>query len=506
VSNGIHNSRYLDSRTRTSGRASPLLNLYIVFQTQETQAPMDATFSPRLAPINAIPPPDVLRQILELASHGLCHDHPSFCRPVVRSDRIITSITHSLCQDVPDPLLLSHVCSRWRNLILDTPTMWASVFISSPRVHQLHLLNLWLERSQSCALDIIFDYSSGIGYRTFKGIVELLAENAERCTGFEFKARDKVRGDMPGTFGEFIQPGSFNRLKTISALFSTEDKAFLDDFAVTFFAPGSDLRVCRLTEPQALSIIPRINPTWSQNLTSLTLFAFGGDLSILPLISNSPSLISLTLGFSICEADPEQSVMVTLPKLRYLILRHLQEANFVLDWLTLPQLRNLSTVDSLCDGETAPAVWAALHGMLERSKCSLKYFSLIHERTGMTKEGYLVEQLASQNFSALTDLELVQKDMGNTIVEALTTLRAGDDQSSAHEFLPKLETLGLLFCSTDDGKLGLMVSSRFRRGKGTLKHITLGTRGNEHSHFFDRKVFLLLEKEGLTFRWTSGMI
>ena len=468
---------------------------------------MDATFSPKLAPINAIPPLDVLRQILELASHGSCHDHPSFCRPVVRSDRIITSITHSLCRDVPDPLLLSHVCSRWRNLILDTPTMWASVFISSPRNHQIHLLNLWLERSQKCALDIIFDYSSSFGYRSFKAVVKLLAANAERCTGFEFKARDKVRRDMPGTFGEFIPPGRFNALKKISTFFSTEDKAFLDDFAVTFFAPGSpDLRVCRLTEPQTLSIIPQINPTWSHNLTSLTLFAFD-DLSILPLISNSPSLISLTLGFSICEADPEQlAVMVTLPELRYLILRHLQESNFILDWLTLPQLRNLSTVDSLCDGETAPAVWAALHGMLERSKCSLKYFSLIHQKTNMTKEEFLIEQLASQNFSALTDLELVQKDMGNTIVEALTTPSAGNDKSPSHEILPKLETLGLMFCSTDDGKLGLMVSSRFRKGKGTLKHIMLGTRGDEYSHFFDREVLLKLEEEGLTFRWTPGLI
>jgi len=34
----------------------------------------------------------------------------------------------------------------------------------------------------------------------------------------------------------------------------------------------------------------------------------------------------------------------------------------------------------------------------------------------------------------------------------------------------------------------------------------LGTRGDEYSHFFDREVLLKLEEEGLTFRWTPGLI
>jgi hypothetical protein len=116
----------------------------------------------------------------------------------------------------------------------------------------------------------------------------------------------------------------------------------------------------------------------------------------------------------------------------------------------------------------------------------------------MTKEGYLAEQLSSQNFSALTELELVQKDMSNTIVEELTT-------SPSHEILPRLETLGLRSCATDDGKLGRMVLSRFRKARGTFKHITLGMRGNEDSHVMDREVFEKLEKEGFTFQWTFGM-
>ena len=118
----------------------------------------------------------------------------------------------------------------------------------------------------------------------------------------------------------------------------------------------------------------------------------------------------------------------------------------------------------------------------------------------MTEEGYLAEQLSSQNFSALTHLELLQKDTSNTIVKALTT-SAKNDESPSQEILPRLETLGLRSSSTDDGNLSRMVLSRYRRTKGTFKHIRLGAKGNEESHVIDREVFRRLEKEGFTFQW-----
>jgi len=285
---------------------------------------MDANSAPTPPPIdlNVVSPPDILRRILALASS--CYGHPGRCHALPSgTGHTITSVAHNLCSNTPDHLLLSHVCSRWRKLILHTPTMWASIFISSPTDQQLHLLKLWLERSQSCALNISFDYCSDTGHGSFKPIVKLLVGGTARCVSFEFMSL--VQRNMPGTFGEYILPGSFNALKTLRSSFvGMDDTTFLDDFAVTFFGPGSNLRVCKLIEPQALSTLPRINPIWSQKLTNLSLFVFGGDLSILPMISNSPELVSLTLGFSFCEADPAQSVMVTLPKLRYLILRHLQ--------------------------------------------------------------------------------------------------------------------------------------------------------------------------------------
>ena len=82
--------------------------------------------------------------------------------------------------------------------------------------------------------------------------------------------------------------------------------------------------------------------------------------------------------------------------------------------------------------------FSGLQGMLERSNYSLRYFSLMQERTNMTKEGYLAEQVPSQNFSVLTDPELLQKDMSNTIVEVLTT-SVGNDESAFTKFFLELK-------------------------------------------------------------------
>lgn len=251
---------------------------------------MDAKLSPRPLPINTVSPPDILRWILTLSSS--CHDHPSLCYPLLRTSH---TITHNLCHNTPDPLLLSHVCLRWHNLILVlTLTMWASIFMLSLIDQQLCLLKLWLEHSQSCVLDILFDYCSDKGQGSFKEIVKLLVGDAAWCISFEFISH--AQRNMPGTFREcdYIQPGSFKALKKLSVFVDMDDRTFLDDFAITFFASAFDLCICRLMEPQVLNLILRINPTWSLNLT---LFAFGNNLSILPLISNSPLLTSLTLDF-----------------------------------------------------------------------------------------------------------------------------------------------------------------------------------------------------------------
>jgi hypothetical protein len=69
---------------------------------------------------------------------------------------------------------------------------------------------------------------------------------------FEFLSRNQAQRN--------IQSGSFNALKTLSVFIDTDDRIFLDDFAITFFAPRSDLRACRLTEAQALNAVPQNQP------------------------------------------------------------------------------------------------------------------------------------------------------------------------------------------------------------------------------------------------------
>ncbi|KAL5485868.1 hypothetical protein ACEPAI_6911 [Sanghuangporus weigelae] len=60
------------------------------------------------------------------------------------------------------PLLLTHVCRRWRAVGSETPELWTTLHLNNPalrRKNVLPLLDLWLQRSGSWPLDIDVDIS-----------------------------------------------------------------------------------------------------------------------------------------------------------------------------------------------------------------------------------------------------------------------------------------------------------------------------------------------------------
>ncbi|KAJ7177093.1 hypothetical protein C8R46DRAFT_48401 [Mycena filopes] len=67
------------------------------------------------------------------------------------------------------PLYLGHICQRWRDIALSTPSLWSSMYISithpQPKGLQgyIHLLEMWLARSRDCPLSIRFsaNYNRG---------------------------------------------------------------------------------------------------------------------------------------------------------------------------------------------------------------------------------------------------------------------------------------------------------------------------------------------------------
>lgn len=54
--------------------------------------------------------------------------------------------------DIAVPLLVSHVCLRWRSIVLSMPAIWQSVVLSN--VRPVRKIELWLERSKNHIFDL----------------------------------------------------------------------------------------------------------------------------------------------------------------------------------------------------------------------------------------------------------------------------------------------------------------------------------------------------------------
>ncbi|KAF7297285.1 Fatty acid hydroxylase [Mycena indigotica] len=60
---------------------------------------------------------------------------------------------------ITSPTTFLHVCRRWRHVALETGRLWTSVILTFPTsTAQVTRMLHWLQRSQTCALDILFDF------------------------------------------------------------------------------------------------------------------------------------------------------------------------------------------------------------------------------------------------------------------------------------------------------------------------------------------------------------
>ncbi|TFL04396.1 hypothetical protein BDV98DRAFT_562185 [Pterulicium gracile] len=89
----------------------------------------------------------------------------------VLSDDVLLMIFEALLQPLsseaasPPPWRISFICSRWRNLVLSTPSLWTKVTFQ-PEIDeedddtvQTETLEVQLARAGSCALDVMIDFS-----------------------------------------------------------------------------------------------------------------------------------------------------------------------------------------------------------------------------------------------------------------------------------------------------------------------------------------------------------
>ncbi|KAL0572004.1 hypothetical protein V5O48_009959 [Marasmius crinis-equi] len=308
------------------------------------------------------------------------------------------------------PIIISHVCSRWRDIAISSPFLWSTIAINLSFLPHFapDLLRIYLENSKQCLLDIRihgFYYDAPKGTETTWGT---LVPHLRRCSSL-------FCSHLPQSLT--IPEGSFPNLTTLEDTFPTADTRWQNYFQVT----------PKLTSITTSSLYPYHTFPYSQ-LTSMEFrYLQLNDVETLikHVLPPAKSLESLTVGVSISRGgrEPEGSIGLrqaeTLPVLRKLVLSDRESGAS----MNSPVLRDivgsfktptLITLQLEC-AENCSAGWSSsFFSFLTHASTSLRHFSLTIRHSVIPERRTLSRLL--ELVPNLTEFRLKMRN-GSTTVE-----------------------------------------------------------------------------------------
>ncbi|KAL0062684.1 hypothetical protein AAF712_010448 [Marasmius tenuissimus] len=360
-------------------------------------------------------PTEVLELIFDLVCQSVHHgiatlviDYTSYGGKVVVTEKSLSVI----------PITLSHVCSRWRYVMLGCPRLWSTIFFAFENLPKYahNLLLTFLENSKGYPLDLCVDMG---GMTTVPDTTcrEALVQHLSRCTQLsvvgqtcnKFLAMDPApEVSFPNlthfysdVADEAIQPNNW----FWKALESRAPK--LDEVDIPFVLPSTALPYQQLTDLTVSWLFSR----HFRDFLSILQSSLGQLRSLrISSIVHDPTLLATTL----VPAD------ITMPFLATLILDNCSdnvEAPIELNdpllgclfaSLTMPSIHTfmLSCTDrKRASRTTQPVNWpSSLLGMLSRSLSSLRQMTLFIQ----SFQGFLGQPLSTllRHTPHLTDFDL----------------------------------------------------------------------------------------------------
>ncbi|RDB25662.1 hypothetical protein Hypma_006243 [Hypsizygus marmoreus] len=334
------------------------------------------------------------------------------------------------------PLRLCHVCQAWREVAIDTPTLWATMFVTdhfSPS-----LVKMWLERSQAQSLILAIDnkYIDGLKPRCVIMMVKWetrdanTAEKLLQCISKACPQLETLEIDIERLkrkeHGGFLKglPQVLDSSAHLHTLVYHARKPFL--------LPMSLFRLTCL----------RLHCPIPANECGQLLFQCARlqHLTIKAITKSSP----VSAPTNIC-----------LPELVSLELH-----SYGCDWgillvqLICPQLLELNLHhrdDTTDEDDTTDGDLYGCEQFLRRSNCLLRAFTLFS--TGISERD-LVRLFKVGSLFLLEVLIIVCDKLSNQTINGLT-LRADN------KILPNLTTISMASCYSTDGRLAAMLASRY---------------------------------------------
>jgi hypothetical protein len=351
------------------------------------------------------------------------------------------------------PILLTQICSRWRDIAIATPRLWRSIDFTvdeelNVEPFTMEMWKIWLMRSGACPLTIqVIFRPPKVPHFPYRPIVDMLTSQCHRwqdvyiTTPFSLDRFSAVEGSLP-------------ILRTLTILSNASN---------SFNPQGIFEVVPKLSEVRLVSICLEVTPyrlPWEQ----LRLF-FGGLLAIRDCLAILERCLNLTQCHFSCHeraVNDIHGLPLIRPKLQLLRIHFCHEAvcGYILDSLTCPGLNDLH----LQSFPNNVLVWPQeqLSSFLMRSSCTLRRLAL----HGISlKHPSLIPCL--EELPSLTELDIHEFDDPTPPAPwHLFDRMAYDSQSTAGDqpglLLPRLKVLSLSINFAPDGDVLLaMIQSRW---------------------------------------------
>ncbi|KAJ7645975.1 hypothetical protein DFH06DRAFT_1210838 [Mycena polygramma] len=245
------------------------------------------------------------------------------------------------------PLLLTQICRRWREICLDTPSLWASVTFGE--TGSIDLLEMWLSRARNQPLRILLQAEDDA---RADGLLRTVKPHSSRWQEVHFTLPTSAHQQL-----NMLAFPCLERLTLIAPLYRRDRQ---NPSIVIEDAPS--LRYAQIIDlPRFTAHLPL------QQLTSLTLYPLANGAMIIALLRSCPNLLDLDAEsyLSTHIGPPSESPL----QLHFLRSVKIHEPEF-LSFLTVPRLERLGLYrmqDRDCD---------MLQSFVARSCCELQSFSV----------------------------------------------------------------------------------------------------------------------------------
>ncbi|KAL0945298.1 hypothetical protein HGRIS_000804 [Hohenbuehelia grisea] len=384
-------------------------------------------------------------------------------------------------------VILSHVCRRWRAVILSMPLLWSTISVHDASSASLPKLTAHLERSMPCPLSISVmpnPYMAEGQFKHVEDIMALVAQHAERWKSL----RLYLSAAPMCVILDLLQATSFPSIETLEVGAETWNRQ-VSQAVFNVLSASACIRSVTWRGPGGFRGVPsgscwEILTNININLNSVSL----GDVHT--LLSQCYSVVALRVSCISGDMTPNNGETITLHRLETLSICTYEPLHDLFDQLCLPKLKmltlryyyHISSHDRACK---------ALDSLLARSDCTLRTLILHDDRMPSDALDQLLRMPTLDN---LRDLSIELPTLTDLTLQTLT--RPVDDGECV---LPQLESLSLGYSTSKDGRLGDMATSRSEGGggqfaAGQLKRLHTSV---DDSRWRDRRALDALKARGL---------